>query len=224
MKKKGIGASKDLLLLFCSVAVLSACGQGNATAEGTKQASVSPPKLRETITVAQLEGMSFPDGPFKEGWTPAKYDPIEQAVSIESCQAFTDYLRQSSACPRFFWQKGKTPVLVLDLKYFGKADWLFMQGVKVAVGDHVVTRTFDWDPAFSKQRDSGDSWHSLYEWRTVVVSDSMTDVAALASGTEARVRLVGRASYVDSDFKEAAKTMSWAAKIYEQYKDTILVK
>ncbi len=224
MKKKGLGAIKDMLLVLCSVAVLSACGQGNATAEGTKQASAPPAKPRETITVAQLEGTSFPGGPFKEGWTPAKYDPIEQAVSIESCQTFTDYLRQSSACPRIFWQKDKTPVLVLDLKYFGKGDWLFMQGVKVAVGDHVVTRVFDWDPAFSKQRDAGYSWHSLYEWRTVVVSDSDADVAALASGIEARVRLVGKASYVDSEFKDSAKTMSWAAKIYERYKDAILVK
>lgn len=212
MKKKGLGVIKDLLLVLCSVSALSACGQGNATAEGTKQASTLPANLRETITVAQLEGMSFPGGPFKEGWTPAKYDPIEQAVSIESCQTFTDYLRQSSACPRIFWQKDKTPVLVLDLKYFGKADWLFMQGVKVAVGDHVVNRVFDWDPAFSKQRDSGDSWHSLYEWRTVVVSDSATDVAAMAAATEARVRFVGKASYVDSEFKDNAKTMSWAAK------------
>lgn len=115
-------------------------------------------------------------------------------------------------------------MLLLDLKYFGKADWLFMQGVKVAIGDHVVARAFDWDPAFSKQRDSGDSWHSLYEWRTVVVSDSATDVAAMAAATEARVRLVGKASYVDSEFKDSAKTMNWAAKIYERYKDTILVK
>ncbi|WP_454727864.1 MULTISPECIES: hypothetical protein [Cupriavidus] len=208
---------KSLLYAACAAA-LSACGQR----QSAETPVVSAP-LRESITVAQVEEMSFDGGPFKAGAKMAKYDPIEQAITIPSCQSVQVYLRRSSACPRIVWEKNKTPQLTLDLNYFGK-DWLFMEGVKVAVGNHVISRAYAWDPAFSKQRDTGTSYASLHEWRTVPISDTPADVAAILTASDAHVRLLGKASYVDlTDPIDTAKTLSWAARIYTRYKDVVLV-
>lgn len=189
----------SLLISLCGFVVLligcsSKPDEHTQTAKTVSQTIPQRTKLTDVLAddLATLNGAEKPTGTMIGDSSAYKFDEFKKAAIFWDADAGWPELmiQEPYVQPFVEWKDGQKPEFYLRVAYFSKK-WIYLEGFSLMVGNEVFDFKFGWDPAFSEILDRG-----IIERRIVKVSDKRI-AEALATGAPAKVRFLGRASYVD---------------------------
>ena len=203
---------RELFYIASCAVIITACSDssivatdGHAKENQKTETIASPPP--ETVSLSTLLARDFSSEAQhrKKPVTPT-YDEFEKAAVIKfGCVTISDYLLTNSACPEIRWKVGYPPQFYVRLGFFG-SDWIFLQGSAFAIGEHSSTFNFQWESAFGQTVKDVVKGIVLAEYRVVNISEDTELISAFSGKHPAKVRLLGKAKYLDFPIDSSTRT------------------
>ncbi len=190
-------ASSAVLFSACSDSSVVTATERVETNPKAKMETIAPPPPK-TVNLSSLLAYDFSDA-IKHKKKPANpaYDEFDKAVVIEfGCVRISDYLRNNSACPEIRWRLGQRPRFYVRLGFFG-GDWIYLEGAAFAIGEHSSALSFQWESAFGQIVKDAIKGVVVTEHRSIDISEKEDLITAFATDHRAKVRLLGKAMYLD---------------------------